>query len=304
MLKGRSTVLTLETPDTPKGKTHNGLWWTNSFHAVAGVGFDWQNREIYMADPDSNRGSKEVNGGWTVPRVTANRYGALEAALAPPIANRTGNDAVPENYDLYYGTMRMNAAGDTIAASDANNGITPQGRYTGVSLTSIEAIAPQIAAIKGAAAAGNGFATSLALVGDVGGSVEEMLIYPVASIETSIVAQIDIAGWQAEYLSMGALDPWDTARPRGGVRFFLSAIGSGDLFHPFDTAEGVFGTQTEFSGFDVFVRYAGSDAWSFQSVGAPPNPQLFQTAVDAPEPNTLALLCSLLFGILAVRCRH
>jgi hypothetical protein len=251
------------------------LWWDNSYHCVTGAGVDCDNRQIFIADPDSNKGSTREDAGWDTcgkdacptapgdspPDLEKRKYKPTDAKVPVPERGDKPSDD-PKEFSKYYGTIKIAADGMTVVESE---------RYTGVQIDKIETVCPLKAgpAGTGGIAATPPFLTPFELSAGPFNTVDAVILYPTALVDAGALpgSQLqDPSGdsWQATYLAPGSLDPEGNSRSYGGVRFNLM---SGSGLTPGELALATIGTQASFPGYDVLMHVKDSSMWLAQAIG-------------------------------------
>ena len=201
------------------------VWWGN-FHEVAGAGVDVPNRNIYFADPDSNKGSKTANAGWN---YTDNYAPAIVRKYDP--TNIAADKPVPMSNVLdqkFYGTWSINADGYTV-----DGGVENPDRYKGTEVRKVETVSPSFAAIFNRQvkdAVNNIRDTTLKITSLVNELVDKIVIAPASPI--SIPDLISGGPISSDYGEGGGmsiwtggayspLDPWGSTLPYGGAEYDL-----------------------------------------------------------------------------------
>jgi PEP-CTERM motif len=277
-------------------------WWAGpqplggNYHYLNGAGIDTTNNTMFLADPDSNKGSADANAGWgpnfnADPNVAARRYAAADPI---PIPARGANpDDMPANFGNFYSSVSVAGNGYVFA---------PQGnRYSGAFIQAIEAIGPLRAfkrfAIPAAArlmAAGSaaGVAPVPELIdidSNISDLVDKIEIFPTSSPVTGFADTFsDDDSWTEADIAPNALDPFGDARDFGGFEFDVTpnADADPDGLEAGEMATASIETAGDFTAFDIMMHDAITDTWSVQAVGAHED-----LATDqAPEPATITLL--------------
>ncbi len=312
--QGRTSVLILNKTPASFG---NNLWWANdSYHAVAGAGYDAAKQQILVADPDSNKGNLAANAGWwnvianpspPPPKITdlsaaskaaaialvqANMYTAADGAAAPPLPgnlNGAGGGKTYTNSDLY-GTMTLDNKGLVTAGDNAN--------YVNTRIADMLMISPTLAADTGFKLNAGKFESTFAFMGDVNSKVDQIELFPTVSLADSEFAGPQGGGWGTSEVTV---DPYGYARPGGGLELTANSLGN-DL-----SSGGLLGgvtldTFSQFSSFDVYYHDSLTGDWVVQSEGADPLDlpldQQFQ-AVPAPPSCVMLALGLGIAGIVA-----
>jgi hypothetical protein len=317
--KGLEDTLVLRTENP--GTVSNKLWWrgaplinNGSFHAVAGVGSDAENRSILFADPDTNKGSAAADGGINPtlkvggirrdPAVDARKFQAGDPVPVPaPPAKGTD----PSTLTNWYKTVSLAADGRTIQNVAAND------PYQNVSIVQILTLAKngaqlvmsgpgrdsRVAAhLPGAAGATGGSATPTLTV-DLGtgsdAAVKDFWIFPNAPMDFHATPYFTRSGWDYAYLDPGCTDIFGNVREFGGVE--ITDV-SGLALGPSDLAALSFSTQGVPTGFDVYLQNANDPSdYDVQVYGGPETFLPLQQAV--PEPPSLVLFVAGLGAVLA-----
>jgi hypothetical protein len=284
----------------------SSLWWRGpnidggSYHYLTGTGIDVISRQVFFADPDSNKGNSRTDAGWnfsgTDAAVDARKYTAADSAV--PIPSRGVNlTDDPVAFDKFYGAITISADGYKITDSE---------RYHDVTIRRIETISPLVAGvvIDGINRPNIGILSTLVAASGPNNTVDKVIFFPTSQVVADLAAESKFEDpndmWSvAQYLIPDNYDLFGNLRHYGGVEFdLLSGIG----LSPGEIANVVIGTKERFTDFDVFmhIKNCDSDDWLIQAIGAPEllsgNQQTIQQAI--PEPTSLLLLVSgcLIFG--------
>jgi hypothetical protein len=283
----------------PVAQDKQGQWW--NFHEVAGAGISVANRTVYVADPDSNRGSGLTNAGFPVkamktfpgdPPASATSFGLKTAASDPLPLATTAKIGMPNTYNTYYQGFTFTNA--------AVKGDDPNTVYNGQVVTNIITIGPPPAGKRASIMVPGGFESTIA-VSSGAETVDSVWIDPLSTVlDPTMMANLfsfssSGSTWDVQRTST---DPFDNPVSFGGVEYTLEAGGSGLLSGQDGTA--LLGTTADFSQFDIFLHFAGDPftLWDPATIGGPDDTAVeLQSLASAPEPSSSLLLLSALLGL-------
>jgi hypothetical protein len=264
-------------------------WWKTSFHWLAGAGVDVKNNTVFVADPDSNRGSAAANAApntWKASADLPGFPGPLASKNTDPIpipaAPAIGNAAT---YNTYYAGLALDSSSQKITGDAAD------ARYTGTNLINLGFIsAPKSFLYDKADIPGKGWETSLALNSGTE-TVDKIFIAPTSSLASaSDLFSFSLAGstWSTSEKSQ---DPFANPLSYGGVEYDLTG---GSPLTSGEQATAMLGTTSDFSasGYEVFLHFAGdaSNLWDPEVYGPiPSGSDLTHLQSPTPEPSSIAL---------------
>lgn len=306
---GDSLTLELKGGTTPlrASSSDQGRWWTN-FHQIAGAGLDKATKTIYVADPDTNRGSTLDKAGWPDiakfpgdPPASATSMGLKTTATDPiplptaPVIGTIGS------YDTFYAGFIFDDKNKV--KGDANNA-----RYTGTVLNLIETISAPKGKLTAAAVVPGGAATTVAI--NTGGNyVDAIYLAPSQSVLAdpqfsslfTFTLPSDPMGLLSSWsTTVTPFDPFGNERLYGGVRFDLT---SGSPLAPSDLALATLGTISDFSlsGYELLLHYVGDDSslWNPEVIGSSLNStklSIEQTVIPEPASGILATIAFAAIG--------
>jgi hypothetical protein len=264
---------------------------------VAGAGLDVKNQTIFVADPDTNRGSSLPNAGWPNIKTFPGDLKSTSKDPFPIPQNPKIGDST--SYNTYYGGFTLNKNNNVITGDNAD------ARFTGTTLDAIRSVGAQKGKKVGAVPVPGGIETS---VGVVSGSttVDKVFIAPFAQVlsVTAFPSLFSFASPGDTWDSLGETsDPFGNPLSFGGVEYDLL---TGPGLEPGDAATAMLGTAADFTGFDIFLHVAGDPLtlWDPETIGGPPNPldDWLVQSDPIPEPPTLQLLLTS-FGLLGLAAR-
>jgi hypothetical protein len=257
-----------------------GMWWNGTYHMMAGAGLSVKDKTVFVADPDSNRGSGLSNAGW--PKV-ATFPGALKTAATDPLPLPTkpviGTAA---SYNSFYQGLTFD--------KNKVKGDDPATVYNGQVVTHIYTIGKTEGAQRASAPAPGGVETTIDVsAGET--QVDAIWIDPLATVldPTTLPSLFDFTSSGSTWSPQREIsDPFGNATSFGGVEYTLDT-GSG--LAPGQDGLADLGTDTSFSQFDIFLHFAGDplNLWDPQTIGGP-NTLDIATDQTVPEPSSLLLL--------------
>jgi hypothetical protein len=268
-----------------KGTTNP--WWASSFHWLAGAGLDVKNSTVFVADPDSNKGSAAANAGWP---NAATFPGALKSQAGDPIPippPNTPKIGTPASYNTYY-------AGLTLDDKNKVTGDAADARYTGTVVNYVSTIsAPKGKLASVTPVSGQGIETAVAVISGAS-AVDKVFIAPTSQVVNfNDLFSFTLAGttWSTTLKSQ---DPFQNSLSFGGVEYDLTSLGSG--LTPGETALATLGTMSDFStsGYEIFLHFTGdpSTLWDPEVIGpgarGPADIETIQPS-PVPEPPTFVL---------------
>jgi hypothetical protein len=282
-------------------------WWSGpqplggNYHYLNGAGIDTKNNIMYLADPDSNKGSGDANAGWGLnfkadPNVAARRYAAADPI---PIPARGANPSdMPVNFGNFYSSVSIAGNGYVFA---------PQGnRYSGAFVQSIESIGPLrafkrflvpaaaplglAAAVKGVRSASSPVGEQIDIESNISDVIDKIEIFPTSSPVTGFADTLsDDDSWTETDIAPNATDPFGDTRDFGGFEFDVQPNGGAnpDGLEPGEMDTATVETAADFTAFDIMMHDAVTDSWSVQAVNAPENLEGDQ---QVPEPASVCLM--------------
>jgi hypothetical protein len=281
-------------------------WWAGpqplggNYHYLNGAGIDTTNNTMFLADPDSNKGSADANAGWgpnfnADPNVAARRYAAADPIPIP--ARGVNASDMPINFGNYYSSVSVAGNGYVFA---------PQGnRYSGAFIQAIEAIGPLRAfkrfavpglakiqapgAAKGLSPASSPVGEQIDIDSNISDLIDKVEIFPTSSPVTGFADTFtDDDSWLESDIAPNAADPFGDPRAFGGFEFDVvqNPDADPDGLELGEMATANIETAADFTAFDIMMHDAVTDTWSVQAIGA--NEDLATDQV--PEPATMSLL--------------
>lgn len=248
-------------------------WW--DYHSMAVAGIQKGTGTVFLADPDSNKGSGAADSGWPNVIPAARKYVAADP-LPMPAAPALNNQA---SYISYY-------AGITLNANNRNvTGVDPNGRYTGATMDRIREVKEQKTGfLFDGIRPDRGGDTQTTVAIETNKTINDMYFLPSKQMSsfTDLNALTGTSGsWTA---LLTTTDPFDTELYYGGVHFRLD---SGIGITAADTSAQIsLGTLSSFAdtGWEVLFHYADtpSDEWDMEVLGGPGDPAVLPQ-VQVPE---------------------
>jgi hypothetical protein len=259
-------------------------WWSN-FHFVAVAGDSVANSSVFVADPNTNKGSANVDTGWPNVIPAARKFAAGDP-IPIPGAPVIGN---PASYNTYYAPLQLNnknivndQSGDTFSLSKTK-------------VANVDVVSPQKVGVlfDGIWPPPNGnLWKTVLVVNSPYANVDGIYVAPSSLVSSmSSLDSISLSGWTDPILN--PVDPFGNTRVDGGIGFLSTAPGF-NLMAGMD-ADLTLATMSSFAsiGFDLFLHYAGnaSNDWDVQIIDQNP-PSL--GAQYSPEPSSLVLVLTTL----------
>ncbi len=293
----------------PDNKTQ-GLWW--NFHQVAGAGLDVASKTIFIADPDTNRGSKLEHAGWPSglpagrfpgdpPAAAGGSFGLKTISTDPiPIPGAPAIGAIA-TYNTFYAGFTLNDANKV--TGDADNA-----RYTKTIVSEVQTIsAPKAKGILFDGLPGGPGKTVVAVnplgFGATGivNLVDKVFIAPSTAVldqttnPSMFSFTIDSDPSSTWTTTVTSFDPLGNELLYRGVQFDWT---SGGLLGAAGPATASLGTILDFlpTGYEILLHYAGdpSTTWNPEVIGSLLNQGgLSQDQLElVPEPSAALLsLC-------------
>ncbi len=216
---------------TGTGPFSSQLWWGN-YHALTLAGIGLAQPQIFVADPDSNKGNADTNAGWSAQwpdeSVNARKYlpwnGSADVIPVPALG--AGFPAAdPVGFESTYMPLALGPDLRTIDGAVESNG-----RYRNVQIGAIEVIRPLAAGTFLIFLPTDGMLYHSFDIGNgvgQGGPIDELWLIPNAPLDTiTLICEptlevldpwLEIQG-QVEVLSAGTIDPHGNTIPHDAIR--------------------------------------------------------------------------------------